>query len=184
MTSTDEVFGTYTVDEAKLFLRAAENDPLYPAFVFLILYGLRRGEVLGLRRCDLDFTGSVLHVRQQVQQLQGQLHIGPVKTEAGERDLPLVGVIGEAFVDWQQRQGDLSHQVDRANKPETLVFRTSTGRPIQPRNLMRSFRRICMQQGIRIVRIHDLRHTTATLLKDLGVADRDIQLILGTLTCR
>jgi integrase len=60
-----------------------------------------------------------------------------------------------------------------------LVFTTRTGRPIEPRNLVRSFRRICDTNKIRIIKVHHLRHTVGSLLKDLGVPARDAQTILG-----
>jgi integrase len=64
--------------------------------------------------------------------------------------------------------------------PETgLVFTTRTGRPIEPRNLVRSFRRICDANKIRVIKVHHLRHTVGSLLKDLKVPVRDAQTILG-----
>ncbi len=60
-----------------------------------------------------------------------------------------------------------------------MVFTTRTGRPVEPRNLARSFQRIIASSGLRPIRLHDLRHTTATLLKDLGVPPRDTMEILG-----
>ncbi len=62
---------------------------------------------------------------------------------------------------------------------DRLVFTTRTGRPVEPRNLVRSFHRICGANDIRIIKLHHLRHTTATLLKNLKVPARDAQLILG-----
>ena len=59
------------------------------------------------------------------------------------------------------------------------MFTTKTGRPIEPRNLLRSFRRICDRNKLRVIKVHHLRHTTATLLKNLGVPARDAQIILG-----
>jgi integrase len=59
--------------EALAFLAAVKSDPLYPVFVFL-LYGMRRGEVLGLRWSDLD--GDAIHVRQQVQRIKGEVLTG------------------------------------------------------------------------------------------------------------
>jgi site-specific recombinase XerD len=59
------------------------------------------------------------------------------------------------------------------------VHTTKTGRPIEPRNLVRSFHRVCANAHIRAIKVHHLRHTTATLLKKLGVRARDAQLILG-----
>ena len=66
-------------------------------------------------------------------------------------------------------------------RPDTgeLLDTTRTGRPIEPRNLARSFHRICAASGLRTIQVHHLRHTTATLLKTLGVPARDAQLILG-----
>jgi integrase len=60
-----------------------------------------------------------------------------------------------------------------------LVFTSRTGRPIEPRNLVRSFRRICDQNKIRTITVHHVRHTVASLLKDLAVPARDAQIILG-----
>jgi integrase len=59
------------------------------------------------------------------------------------------------------------------------VFTTRTGHPIEPRNLVRSFRRICDNNGIRVIKVHHLRHTVGSLFKDLRVPARDAQTILG-----
>jgi hypothetical protein len=59
------------------------------------------------------------------------------------------------------------------------VFTTRTGHPIEPRNLVRSFHRIREGSGLPRIRLHDVRHTTATLLKKIGISARDAQLILG-----
>jgi integrase len=83
--------------EALAFLQAAIDDPLHPVFVLLLLYGMRRGEVLGLRWQDIDFEAQVIHVRQQIHRSQRQLRIGPVKTRAGSRDLPLLGLARHAL---------------------------------------------------------------------------------------
>ena len=56
----------------------------------LIFYGLRRGEALGLRWEDIDFDAGTIQIRQQLQRIRGQLLLGPVKTRAGKRDMPLL----------------------------------------------------------------------------------------------
>jgi integrase len=165
--------------EALAFLQAAIDEPLYPAFVLLLLYGMRRGEVLGLRWQDIDFEAQVIHIRQQVHRAQGQLHIGPVKTRAGSRDLPLIGLARHAFAARKQQQAADRMRLGYAWTDTGLVFTTRTGRPIEPRNLVRSFVRIRDANGIRKIRLHSIRHTTASLLKDLKVPARDAQIILG-----
>lgn len=71
----------WTADEATRFLAGAKDHRWYPAYAMLLLYGMRRGEVLGLRWCDVDFTDDQLHVRQQLQRVGNSLEQGPVKTQ-------------------------------------------------------------------------------------------------------
>ena len=169
----------WTVAEARAFLDAAKNDPLYPAFVLLLLYGLRRGEVLGLRWRDIDEDDGEIRVRQQVQRINGELRLYPVKTAAGRRDLPLLPIARTVLDLRRQAQAADRAELGRAWLDNGLVFTTKTGRPVEPRNLVRSFHRICGGNQLRRIKVHHLRHTTATLLKNVGVPARDAQIILG-----
>jgi integrase len=173
----------WTVEEILRFLHVARNDPLYPAFVVLVLCGMRCGEVLGLRWCDVDFSEGVLHVRWQLRRVAGALRLGPLKTSASRRDLPLLDMVPAVLHAQKARQEKTRLTAEGNWKGDDedggLVFTTRSGRPIAPRNFSRSFQRICIRHGIRLIRLHDLRHTAATLYKDLGVPARDAQLILG-----
>jgi integrase len=169
----------WSADEARRFLGVSKSDPLYAAFVLLILYGLRRGEALGLRWDDIDLDAGTIQIHQQLQRVRGELFLAPVKTPAGRRGLPLLDLARQALKLQSGRQA--AYRADMGSAwPETgLVFTTRTGRPIEPRNLVRSFRRICDQNKIRVIKVHHLRHTVGSLLKDLKVPARDSQTILG-----
>jgi integrase len=167
----------WSAAEARRFLEAARADPLYPAFVLLLLYGLRRGEVLGLSWRDVDFDQGTIRVRQQLIRAGNRLQLGPVKTAAGQRGLPLLGIARQALL-YQEGMRVLGSPVTAWSRHD-LVFGTRSGLPVEPRNLARSFHRITADAGLRRIRLHDLRHTTATLLKDLGVPARDTMEILG-----
>jgi integrase len=169
----------WSADEALAFLRTAKPDPLYPAFVLLLLYGMRRGEVLGLRWQDVDLDEGTLRIRQQIGRVSGELRTGPVKTRAGNRDLPIPSLARSALLIRQQQQIADRDVLGRAWQDTGLVFTTRSGRPIEPRNLVRSFRRICDHNKLRVIKVHHLRHTTASLLKKLRVPPRDAQMILG-----
>jgi integrase len=143
------------------------------------IYGLRRGEVLGLRWRDMDEDRAEIRIRQQVQRVRSELGIYPVKTAAGRRDLPLLPVVRRVLDLRRQAQVADRAELGRAWQDTGLVFPTRTGRPIEPRNLVRSFRRISAAKQLRATKVHHLRHTTATLLKNLGVPARDAQIILG-----
>ncbi|HTX80842.1 MAG TPA: site-specific integrase [Streptosporangiaceae bacterium] len=169
----------WSASEARQFLAAAKDDSLYAAFVVLIFYGLRRGESLGLRWEDIDFDTGTIRIRQQVQRIRGHLLVAPVKTRASQRGLPLLDVVRQALKVQAERQEAYRADMGRAWPDLGLVFTTRTGRPIEPRNLVRSFRRICDDSKIRIIKVHHLRHTVGSLLKDLGVPARDAQTVLG-----
>lgn len=169
----------WSAAEARAFLDAAKQDPLYPAFMLLLLYGLRRGEVLGLRWRDVDEEDGEIRIRQQVQRIKGELRFYPVKTAAGRRDLPLLPIAQSMLNLRRQAQTADRQELGRAWQDNGLIFTTKTGRPVEPRNLVRSFHRICDAHNLRDIKVHHLRHTTATLLKNLGVPARDAQIILG-----
>jgi integrase len=161
----------WTPSEVTRFFDAAKDHRWYPAFLLVALYGLRRGEVLGLRWSDIDVKASVIRVRQQVVRANGVIHIGPLKTRAGRRDLPSLSVVSEELAKHRARHVGTSD--------DDLVFTTATGHSIEPNKLTQTFYAICAQYQLRRIKLHHLRHTAATILKDLGVPARDAQLILG-----
>ena len=169
----------WTAHEARHFLTAAKPDPLYAAFLMLVLYGLRLGEVLGLSWDDIDVYGGRVVVRQQLQRIRGEIFLAPVKTHAGNRALPLLDLAQDALKSQAERQASTQEVMGTAWPDTRLVFTTKTGRPVEPRNLERSFRRICENNEVRIIKVHHVRHTVGSLLKDLGVPARDAQAILG-----
>jgi integrase len=173
----------WAADEARRFLEAAQNESLYSLFVILLLYGLREGEVLGMRWTDIDFTRGLLYVEQQLQCVQGERYTGPVKTRSGQRMLAMIPLSLQVLRAQQRRQAEQRREAGDTWKGssagEGFVFTTSSGLPQTASNLNRSFRRILKQHGIRRIRIHDLRHTNSTWLKDFGVPERDKQAMLG-----
>ncbi|UIJ59127.1 site-specific integrase [Amycolatopsis acidiphila] len=174
---------TWTRDEVARFLHLTQNEPLYPVFLLKILYGFRLGELLGLRWSDVDYTRNTISVRQQVQRIRGKLRVVDLKTEASARTETLLGLAIEALASQKMAQELLRGKVGDAwhEQPTTerLIFTTRTGKPVEPRNVNRAFSRICRQHGLRKIKLHEIRHTNATLQKLVGAHDRDIQANLG-----
>jgi excisionase family DNA binding protein len=100
----------WTSEEVQQFLGAARSDPLYHVFVLLVLYGLRSGEVRGLRWCDVDFVQGVLRIRQQIQRISGALQQVPLKTVASRRDEPLLTTARVALRQQQSTQAALRNE--------------------------------------------------------------------------
>ena len=169
----------WTAAQARSFLRAAADDSAYPVFVLAVVYGMRRGEIAALQWKDIDFTRDRLAVRASLVRVGGRLVRGPVKTAAGVRTLPLVDLTRTALLAERENQAEQRAAAGTDWLESGYVFTTRSGRPVEPRNLSRSFDRIVAGAGLPRIVFHDMRRTAATLLKDLGVPARDAQVILG-----
>ncbi len=172
----------WTAGQASTFLRTSEGEPWHLGYLLLLVYGMRRGEVLGLRWSDIDLDRGTIQVEQQLQRVDGKLVTGPVKTEAGRRTLPVLPMTRQAILD------HLALSTGTVNSPallqqliddEALVFISKVGTPVDPKNFVRTFHLLRVKAGLPRITVHHTRHTAATVLKDLGVPARDAQLILG-----
>jgi integrase len=172
----------WTAEEARRFIRTATGHRWEVAFLLIALYGARRGEALGLRWRDVDLDAGTIEIIQQVQLIDGQFVIGPVKTAAGNRTLPITPALRTAILRLAAEQR-LPQRPD--GLPDTtaagdqLITATQHGGPVMPRNFRRTFQDLIDKAGVPTITIHHVRHTVATLLKDLGVPARDTQAILG-----
>ncbi|WP_395361923.1 tyrosine-type recombinase/integrase [Streptomyces sp. YH02] len=168
----------WSLDETLDFLAASRRDPLYAAFVLAIAMGLRRGELVGLRWNDIDLENRVLLVRQQVQRRRGVLYNDETKGRRS-RAIPLPAMC-LAPLRWHRMRQKATYEATGTEWSATgYVFATRTGRPVEPRNVHRSFVRVSETAGLRPIRLHDARHGCATLLTAAGVAPRVVMEILG-----
>ncbi|MFE2539372.1 tyrosine-type recombinase/integrase [Actinacidiphila glaucinigra] len=169
----------WTLDETLTFLAVARKDPLYAAFVLAIAMGLRRGEIVGLRWADVDLDKRVLYVRQQTQRRRGVLYDDDPKGRR-RRAVPMPALCIAPLRWHRMRQAAVRQRAgEQWQGNGDYVFTTRTGRPIEPRNLYRSFTRVADGAQLRVIRLHDARHGCATLLTAAGVAPRVVMEILG-----
>jgi integrase len=157
-------------EELGAFLDAAGNDRLGPLYELYAMSGLRRGEALGLRWSDLDLEHGVLIVRQQLVQLGHQIMFGPPKTASGEHrkvelDSGTVGVLLGHQLRQQMERADWGD----AYEDHDLVFPRENGAPLHPEYVTRHFQLLTRKAGLRQIRLHDLRHGSASLQLAAGV---------------
>jgi integrase len=170
----------WTVDEARRFLESArhDGDPLYAAYVLILVLGLRKGEALGLTWDRVDPDAAELYVGEQLQRVKGPLIRRPVKTESSEAPLPLPELCATALRLRHERQAGDREQAGGRWIETGLVFTTRHGTPVEPRNFDRSFeRRITTADVPRITR-HSTRKTCGSLLAALDVHPRVAMQIL------
>jgi integrase len=174
----------WSADESRRFLDAARSasDPLFAAYVLVLVLGLRRGEVLRLSWEDVDLDGGELQVSRQLQRVHVQLVHGGTETEGSAAGLPLPDICVTALR-LRHRHRHRQQAVDQLAAGEAwqghgLVFTTRYGRPVEPRNFNRSFEARCQASGTRRIRVHDTRHTCASLLAEMDVHPRVAMQIL------
>lgn len=174
---------SWSVDEASKFLTSAceDDDPLYAAYILILINGLRKGEVLGLTWPSIDLDRSELDVAWQLQRVGRELiHKQRVKTEDSDADdtVPLPDLCCAALKDRATQQDKAGELAGERWQPSELVFTTRWGTPIEPRNFSRSFDARCAKAGVPRIRVHDTRHTCASLLAELEVHPRVAMRIL------
>ena len=146
----------------------AMSERLRLAVILAAWGGLRRGEILGLQRRDVDAKDSSVRVERALHELHsGSVHLGPPKSHAGIRTvhLPL-----------QAMTAVLDH-LKRFTGPESdacLFVGPKAGKPMRPRDLETSFRKARVKAGLPGIRLHDLRHFNLTTFATLGATTREV----------
>ena len=173
-------FRPFTAAEARRFLDAARADRLHAMYALALRTGLRKGELLGLHWEDLDLTNGTASIRRSLQRTRtgGLTHL-PTKTLASERRIALPTECIRSLKEHKEQQDKERKTAGSAWQDGGLVFTTPTGRPLDPANLTRRFRSFLNRVGLRRIRFHDLRHSTATLLLEQGVDLIVIKELLG-----
>jgi len=170
----------WTAEEARQFLESAkrDQDPLYAAYVLILVMGLRKGEVVGLPWSAVNLDRGELDIGWQLQRVRRQLLHRETKTEASEATLPMPGICVTALRIREKDQAAAKAAAGASWTQSGLVFTTRAGTPFEPRNLNRRFETRCAKAGIRRITVHDMRHTCATLLAALDVHPRVVMRIL------
>jgi Site-specific recombinase XerD len=165
---------SWSSDEARKFLESArrDGDPLYAAYVLVLVLGLRKGEALGLTWDNIDLDERELTVGRQLQRVRGQLLHRDTKTQASDAVLPLPDICITALRLRKAQQAEARSVAGKTWQETDLVFTTRYGTPIEPRNFQRSWQLRCDKAGLRPITVHDARRTCASLLADLDVHPR------------
>jgi integrase len=168
-----------SIQESRRFLTVARTHRLFALWAVALGIGLRRGEALGLMWSDVDLDRARLTVRRSLQRVDGKLSLHQTKTSTSERTIPLPQPLIQALHDHRQRQLEERFTAGTTWEDHNLIFCTTHGRPIEPRNLNRAFAALLHKVNLRPIRLHDLRHSCATMLFAQGVEAATVQRILG-----
>lgn len=161
----------HSTSEAKAMIQYAigsENVGLTVRLMLAYLAGLRQGEALALRWEDVDLDAQqVAHVHCSVARIKGQgLVVGPVKSDASDRYVPLVEPLVIALREWRAQVGGRGY-----------VF--GDDHPVNPRADWQLWKDTIAAAGVTDVPLHGARATCASLLAELGCSERLVADVLG-----
>lgn len=170
-------FTPMTSEQVQRFLEVAKDDKLFTAFFLEFHTGLRRGELLGLRWCDVDLNNCVIRVLQSVVLKKGVSIIQMPKTEASKRTIPISAELISHLKEIKDKQS--ARECNDKGLDTKLIFSQPNDQPINPRGFTRHFDSLLKKACLPHFRFHDCRHTVATMLLTLGVHPKVAQAILG-----
>ena len=180
-----KVMPTLAPEDAPRFLEAAQETPYYTLFYLLLHTGLRRGEALALRWKNVDLglaslgVSAYLSVVEAAYKLSGTYVIKEPKTSHSRRRIALPPSLGLVL---HQHKAGQEAQRALLGKPLTdndFVFAHPDGSPLDPSTVSHAFNKVMRKAGLPHIRLHDLRHTHASLLLQAGVHPKIVQERLG-----
>lgn len=165
-------------EQIRAFLKLAKSTRYYVLFFTAISTGMRISELMALTWGDVDFGQKIMHVHRQVKNLfhkDGQF--SSPKTKYGIRNIPLSDRLTKYLQVHHEKQSD----IERISgwQDNDLIFTSSNGTIITYSHLRKTFKGILEEGQLPDIRLHDLRHTCATLLIEQGVNITAVSRILG-----
>jgi integrase len=174
---------TWTAEQLARFLDSIEGERQAAAFVLLATTGMRRGEALGLRWSDVDLAAGRLSIVQTITTVRDKMVVSPPKTARSRRSVSLDPGTVAALRDHRRRQNEERLRAGEAwAGASDLVFTNEVGEPVHPSALSRLFESSVHRSGLPRIRLHDLRHTYATVALAAGVHPKIVSERLGHAT--
>lgn len=167
-----------TQDQFGRLLASGRDDRWYPLWALLGTAGLRIGEALGLRWDDVDLAGRRLAIRRALQRQQAaELVFIPPKTRSSRRSVRLSRLACRALIEHRERQQNQA--TGSASWQENgLVFPNRRGGPMESSSVTSALDRALRLAGLPRIRVHDLRHTAASILLEAGAHPKVVQDLL------
>lgn len=159
----------WSVEEFKEFRKLITNDEISYDLFFTIAFftGMRMGEILALNWYDVNLITSTIHITKTAYFVNNVNHINSTKTRAGTRLITINNKLTEMLTDWKEKQENLLKEFTKDT--ESLQIIQSTPIAITKNMVDKKFKQILSRNNnLKKIRIHDLRHSHASLLINQG----------------
>ena len=168
-----------TNDEANEMLKAFGGHELEAMIYMTLYYGLRRSEALGLRWSAIDFENNKLKINHTVVKHMSIEYKNKTKTDSSKRTLDLLDDVKDMLLKLKAQQAKNQKLFGREYNRSDYIFKYADGSLYRPDSVTRSFQRVLKRHGLSQIGFHDLRHSTASIMYDMGCDVKEIQYWLG-----
>ena len=173
-------------EQAQKLLAVIQGHKWEALFTLAIATGLRRGELLGLKWQDINFTTGTLQVRRILSRVPTQaakrehtyVEAEP-KTQKSRRNVVIASFALELLKQHRVQQLETKLKAGTAWQEHDYVFCTLVGTHLGPNHVVEEFKKLLKKAELPDIRFHDLRHSAASLLLTAGVHPKIVQEILG-----
>lgn len=159
----------WSPEQVATFLRQAEGDRIGLLYRIVLLRGLRRGEACGLRWEDYDAEHRRLRVAQAILEIGAHVVVDTPKSKKSGRWVSLDTHTAELLAEHRKRQRREKFAAGEAYQDGGLIFCEEDGTPLRPSRVTYHFRRILEEAGLPVIKLHEGRHTAASLALEAGL---------------
>jgi len=154
--------------EVRHFLEVAKDSYYYALFHTALFTGMRRSELLALQWRDIDF--HQIHINRSLHQLKdGSYVFTQPKSAKSRRTIALSPSSILTLAEHKERQEGIRAMLGTPLKHDDLVFSTPEGKPLRPNTVSRAWTMLAARAGLKVIRLHNARHTHASLMLKQGV---------------
>ncbi len=143
-----------------------------------VFYGLRRGELLGLKWKHIDFEHGTIRICETITRAQREIRKG-VKSVSSDRLMPMILGFTDYLKSLKAAHMETAKFFGKAWSDEEYVISDETGERLKMGRLNNCFKRVIKAAGLHDVRLHDLRHSNATFLLEYGISIEEVSAWLG-----
>ena len=171
---------TWNEDEIFRFLQEAKSTPYYALFYTALFTGMRRSEILALRWCDVNLILAQISVNRSLHVLKGgKVVFRQPKTSKSRRTIALSPSAVITLKEHRDKQ-ELEHlMLGIPLKEEDLVFAHYDGTPLLPNTVTHAWIKLVRRSGLKSIRLHDARHSHASILLKIDVHPKIVQERMG-----
>ena len=171
---------TFNEKDIRVFLTAARPTPYYSLFYLALFTGMRRSELLALCWDDIDLDLAQVSVVRTIHQLRDRTIVFRApKTAKGRRTVALPPSAALMLREHREKQEAIRASLGKALQGSDLVFSQPDGRPLLPDTATHAWIKLTRRTGLAGVRLHDARHSHASLMLKAGIHPKVVQERLG-----